>query len=119
MFKWPFSKPVAQLNGGNELTGDLALKHTILHVEKVVDNWVYGFIPGMKCYFTAKVHASQRHYSPRQDKGIDGGRISRLWISQNKDKTDPLILFEMGQWTIEPKTAMERTVVSVLVESWA
>lgn len=120
MFKWLSRKPVL-LSNGNEHTGDLALKHSVVHIEQTVGNWVYGFIPGLRCYFTAKVHSvsSKNRSDPFRDKGINGGRISRLWISHNEEKRDPVVNFEMGQWLIEPKTAMERTVVSVLLDSWA
>lgn len=120
MFKWLFRKEVDRA-AGSEQTGDLTLKHDVLHIERVVGNWVYGFIPGLKCYFTAKVHAvpSSKRYNPHTDRGINDGRISRLWISHNKRKKDPVISFDLGSWIVAPVTAKERTVLAVLLESWA
>lgn len=119
MFKRFFRKPVDP-RYGNEHTGDLTLKHDVLHIEHVDGHWVYGCVPGLQCYFTAKVHAvpSNKRHNPFRNRGINDGRISRLWISHNKRKKDPLISFDVGSWIITPKTAMERTVLAVLLESW-
>lgn len=120
MFERFFRKP-KEPRFGNKQTGDLTLKHDVLHIERVAGNWVYGFIPGLKCYFTAKVHAvpSCSRRNPHNERGINDGRISRLWISRNEKKKDPLVSFDVGSWVITPKTAMERTVLAVVLESWA
>ena len=120
LFKRFFRKST-DLRCGNNHTGDLTLKHDVLHIEHVDGHWVYGFIPGMKCYFSAKVHAvpSTRRHNPLRDSGINGGRISRLWISQSREDQDLLVNFDGGGWIMAPKAAMERTVLAVMLESWA
>ena len=120
MFERFFRKP-KEPRYGNEHTGDLTLKHNVLHIERVVGNWVYGFVPGLQCYFTAKVYAvpSNTRHNPFRDRGINDSRISRLWVSQNDPKQDPLISFDVGSWIVPPKTAKERTILAVLLESWA
>lgn len=106
---------------GNDATGNLSLTNSILHIEKVEGNLVFGAIPGLKCYFTAKVFAmpSNHRRLPNIDQGINGGRISRLWISDDADTKTPTVLWDMGEWVSKPKTAMEKTVVAVMMQSWA
>ena len=120
MFSWLFRKKPDQIPG-NEHTGDLTLKHDILHIEHVVGNWVYGCIPGMKCYFSAKVHAvpSRERRDPHRERGINGGRISRLWISRSREDQDLLVNFDVGSWIMAPEAAKERAVLTVLLGSWA
>lgn len=120
MFKWLFRKS-KDPRCGNEHTGDLTLEHNVLHIECVVGNWVYGFVPGLQSYFTAKVHAvpSSKRQNPFTDSGINGGRISRLWISRSRKDVDLLVNFDAGSWIMAPKTAMERTVMFILLKSWA
>ena len=120
MFERFFRKP-KEPRFGNKHTGDLTLKHNVLHIERVVGNWVYGFVPGLQCYFTAKVHAvpSNKRHNPFRDRGINDGRISRLWISRSREDQDLFVNFDAGSWIMAPEAAKERTVLAVLLASWA
>ncbi len=114
-----FSK--RKVTPGNNATGDLSLTSSILHIEKVQGNLVFGAIPGLKCYFTAKVFATPSNHRrlPNIDAGINGGRISRLWISDDADTKMPAVLYDMGEWVFKPTTAMQKTAVAVMMTSWA
>lgn len=108
-------------NPGNDDTGNLSLTTNILHIERVIGNLVFGAIPGLECYFTATVFAtpSRDRYNSQVNQGIDGGRISRLWISESAEEKEPSVLYDMGEWTAMPTTAKEKTAVAVLLRSWA
>lgn len=116
-----FSRRKASPGPGNANTGDLSLTNNILHIERTVGNLVFGAIPGLGCYFTAKVFAtpSKHRRNPFENTGINDGRIARLWISEDPEQQTPTVLYEMGQWVARPTTAKEKTAVAVLVQSWA